>query len=229
MLVLVDLDDTLCNTWEAGRKTLLRVIMYALRRRKFRLIRYFLLREYRKLESFDRYHKMNMSDVIREVLTRIYPDIRSKEVEEITSLVEKEFFSRLRLYPDALPFLEGLRKMGARVVLITDSSSEWQRKKLKMLGIEGFFDDVIISGETGYSKLTPHNFKLAVSKFGDDEVYVVGDRDETDMAGAKAIGAVGILVRRGYFKGRPSKNADYAVHDLFEALEVIRNAGWNKN
>ncbi|ASI99982.1 HAD family hydrolase [Thermococcus gorgonarius] len=229
MLVIVDLDDTLCNTWEAGKKTLLKVIMYALRRRKFRLIKYFLFREYRKLENFDRYHTMDVNDIIREVLTRIYPGIQSEEVEEITSLVEKEFFSRLRLYPDALPFLRALRKMGARVVLVTDSSSEWQRKKLKMLGIEGFFDDVIISGETGYSKLTPHNFKLAVSKFGDDKVYVVGDRDETDMAGAKAIGAVGILVRRGYFRGRPSKNADYVVHDLFEALEVIRNARGDKN
>lgn len=44
MLVITDLDDTLCNTWEAGKKTLLRTLLFLIRRRKFRAIAYFLLK-----------------------------------------------------------------------------------------------------------------------------------------------------------------------------------------
>ncbi|WP_367183048.1 HAD hydrolase-like protein [Thermococcus sp.] len=82
---------------------------------------------------------------------------------------------------------------------------------------------MIISGETGHSKFEDYNFRLALNRFPDGEVYVVGDRDETDMAGARAIGAVGILVKRGYFSGKKVKNADYVVKNLREALEVIES------
>lgn len=229
MLVIVDLDDTLCNTWEAGKGALLKLILYLLRRGKLRLVTYFLLGKYRELELLKRYHVMDIEDVVREVLTSVDPDISREELSRIISMVDREFFSRLRFYPDALPFLRGLKELGARIVLVTDSSSQWQRKKIEILGIGKFFDDIIISGETGHSKLEPYNFLLAVSRFKDDEVYVVGDRDETDMAGAKAIGAVGILVKRGYFRRKSSKNADYIVNNLLEALEVIKNARRHKD
>jgi putative hydrolase of the HAD superfamily len=221
MLVLVDLDDTLCNTWEAGKKTLMRVLLFLLRRRKFKAIAYFLMRKYRRFEGSRRLHLLDLDKIVEVVMRDIYPDISVEELGEILSYVEGTFFKFLKLYSDALPFLSGLRELGAKVVLITDSSTEWQRKKLRILGIEGYFDDVIISGETGHSKLDDYNFKLALRRFPSDEVYVVGDRDETDMRGGKVIGATTILVRRGYFKSRKVRFADYIVENLLEALEVI--------
>lgn len=223
MLVLVDLDDTLCNTWEAGKRTMLRAIPFLLRRGKLRALLYLLTAKYRNLESSERLHTLDLHELVEELFRKIYPGISDEELEEFVSFVEGHFFRHLKLYDDALPFLKGLRELGARIVLITDSSTRWQRRKLKLLGIEDFFDDVIISGETGHSKFEDHNFRLALERFPDKEVYVVGDRDETDMAGAKAIGAVGILVRRGYFSGRKVRNADYVVRNLNEALEVIES------
>ncbi len=228
MLVIVDLDDTLCNTWEAGKSALIKLMIHLIRKRRFRLVKYLLLGKYRSFESIKRYHLLGPGELIKDVLLALYPDIERAEVREMVELVEGEFFSKLRLYPDALPFLMGLKELGAKVALVTDSSSEWQRKKIERLGIAGYFDDIIISGETGHSKLEPHNFVLAVERSGEERVYVVGDRDDTDMRGAKAIGAVGILVRRGYFRNRIVRNADYIVKDLFEALKVIRDGEGNK-
>jgi len=223
MLVLVDLDDTLCNTWEAGKKTIAWVVPQFLLRRKFRALLYILLGKYRELEKSERMHTLDFDELVEALLRTVYPDISKDEVEEISVMLGKRFFSHLRLYPDALPFLRGLKRLGATTVLITDSSTEWQRRKIESLGMGEYFDDIIISGETGHSKFEDYNFRLALGRFPDDEVYVVGDRDETDMAGAKAVGAVGILIRRGYFKGRTIKNADYIVGNLIEALEVIKN------
>jgi len=222
MLVIVDLDDTLCTTWDAGKRVLLRVFAYLLRRGKFRMLKYLLLQSYRELEDVEVVHRMDVEGILEEVFRRVYGENRVEWFSEMLELVDRTFFSSLRLYPDALPFLRSLKVMGARIVLVTDSSSRWQRRKVEHLGIGDYLDGIIISGETGYSKLNPHNFRLALSMFPDDEVYVVGDRDETDMAGAKAIGATGILVRRGYFRRRRVRNADYIVGNLNEALEVIR-------
>lgn len=221
MLVIVDLDDTLCTTWDAGKRVLLRVFLYLLRKRRFRMLKYLIFQSYRELENVDVIHRMDVEGILEEVFRRVYG--RSEEwFPEMLDLVDRTFFSNLRLYHDALPFLRELKRIGARIVLVTDSSSRWQRRKIEHLNIGRYFDGIIISGETGHSKLTPHNFKLALSKFPDGEVYVVGDRDETDMAGARAINATGILVRRGYFRRRMVRNADYVVHDLREALEVIK-------
>lgn len=222
MLVMVDLDDTLCNTWEAGKSALLRLAFYLVRKRKFKMIKYLLFQGYRELESLETLHRMDLDEIAEEVFRRVYGRIHEEELSEVIQIVDSVFFSKLRLYPDALPFLRGLREMGAKIVLVTDSSSRWQRKKIKWLGIGDYLDGVIISGETGHSKLTPYNFRLALSMFPDGEVYVVGDRDDTDMAGARAIGAVGILVNRGYFKRRRVKKADYVVKNLVQALEVIK-------
>ncbi|ASJ08241.1 hydrolase [Thermococcus siculi] len=222
MLVLVDLDDTLCNTWEAARYSVLRLVPHLLRRRKFRAFFYILTARYRELEQSREFHTLDFDKLVERVMKKVYAKIQPDELEEITHLVDRVFFSNLRLYPDAIPFLNGLKSLGAKIVLVTDSSTKWQRKKLEYLGIKDYFDALIISGETGHSKLEPHNFRLARRLFPDDEVYMVGDRDDTDMRGGKEIGAITILVQRGYFRGRLAKHADYVVKDLVEALEVIR-------
>ncbi len=223
MLVLVDLDDTLCNTWDAGKYTLLRLVPFLLRRRKFKAFFYILTARYRELEQSREFHMMDLDKIVEKLLEKVYTRTSKDELEEISELIDRVFFSNLKLYPDALPFLEGLKSLGAKIVLITDSSTRWQRKKLEYLGIKSYFDALIISGETGHSKLDPHNFRLARRLFPhEEEVYMVGDRDDTDMRGGKEIGAITILVRRGYFSGRRPRHADYVVNDLTEALEVIR-------
>ncbi|WP_297498033.1 HAD family hydrolase [Thermococcus sp.] len=223
MLVLLDLDDTLCNTWGAGKRTILASIPTFLRKGKVRAVLYVLTGRFRELEGSEGAHLLDFEELVGLILRRVYGEIADEEVKEVSGKVEELFFRHLRLYPDAIPFLRGLKGLGARVVLITDSSTRWQRKKIEFLGIGDYLDGVVISGETGHSKLEDYNFRLALKKFPDDEVYVVGDRDETDMRGGKSIGATTILVKRGYYRSRKSSFADYVVGNLLEALEMIRH------
>ncbi|WP_457751856.1 HAD family hydrolase [Thermococcus sp.] len=222
MLVLVDLDDTLCNTWDAGRRAMLQLIPVLLRRRKLKAFFYIATARYRELEQSKELHIMDFDKILERVLSKVYREISREELVEMVELVDRMFFSELRLFPDAIPFLKGIKALGVNLVLITDSSSKWQRKKLEYLGIRKYFDGIIISGETGHSKLEPYNFRLAKRLFPDEEVYMVGDRDDTDMVGGKSINATTIMVRRGYFQSRHSRHADYIVGSLREALEVIR-------
>lgn len=224
MLVLVDLDDTLCNTWDAGKYTIVRFLPHLLKKRKFKALFYILTARYRELEQSREFLVLDLDKLLQRIMERIYKEIKKEDLEEMLNLVDRTFFSNLRLFPDAKLFLEGLKKEGAKIVLITDSSSYWQRKKLEVLDIKDYFDALIISGETGHSKLEPYNFFLARRLFPrEEEIYMVGDRDDTDMKGGKAIGATTILVKRGYFRTRKPRYADYVVRNLKEALEVIKS------
>ncbi|NPA47406.1 MAG: HAD family hydrolase [Thermococci archaeon] len=222
MLVIVDLDDTLCNTWEAGRKAIVRMAFELILRFKLRAISYLLFSRYRHLEKERSLHLLDLRGITERVLEDIYGSVNPDFLADIHRIIDRVFFSNLRLYPDARPFLEGIKRMGAKIALVTDSSSKWQRKKLEHLGIREYFDMIVISGETGHTKFEPYNFRLVVNRLSDGSVYVVGDRDDTDMMGAKCIGATGILVKRGYFRMKKAKNADYTVKNLNEALNVIK-------
>ncbi|MFA4662510.1 HAD family hydrolase [Pyrococcus kukulkanii] len=224
MLVILDLDDTLCNTWDAARIAIVRLIPTMLRLRKFRMFAYIITKRYRELEELKELHVLDFEEIFNRIMDKIYEKVDKEEVKEMMELFDRTFFANLRLYDDVIPFLNELKKMNAKIVLVTDSSSTWQRRKLEVLGIMEYFDKVIISGETGHSKHEPYNFMLARKAFQKEEpVFVIGDRDDTDMKGGKAIHATTILVRRGYFKGRRAKHADYIVNSLYEALEVIKD------
>ncbi|HII61215.1 HAD family hydrolase [Pyrococcus horikoshii] len=223
MLVILDLDDTLCNTWEALRLALIRLTPIIIMKRKFKLIAYFLTKRYEKLESIRDIHLLDFEGIFNRIMEDIYRDLDKEEIKEMLDLFDRAFFANLKLYDDVLPFLNELKQMKAKLALVTDSASSWQRRKLEVLGIQRYFDKIIVSGDTGHTKLEPYNFYLATKMFPkEDKIFVIGDRDDTDMKGGKAIGATTILVKRGYFKGRRAKYADYIVNNLYEALEVIK-------
>ncbi|AAL81285.1 HAD family hydrolase [Pyrococcus furiosus DSM 3638] len=201
MLIILDLDDTLCNTWEAIRIAAIRLIPTLLRLRKFRMFAYILTKRYRELEEIRELHILGFEEILDRIINKIYKNLENEEVQEIANLFDRTFFANLRLYPDVIPFLEKVREMGAKIVLVTDSSSSWQRRKLEVLGIKDYFDAIIVSGDTGHSKFEPYNFHLARKKFPrEKKVYVIGDRDDTDMKGGKAIHATTILVKRATLK-----------------------------
>ncbi|NJE27148.1 HAD family hydrolase, partial [Thermococcus sp. MV5] len=93
MLVLVDLDDTLCNTWEAGKYTILRLIPHLIRKRRFRAFLYILTARYRELEQSREFHMMDLDKIVERLLRKIYVGISSEELDEIQELVDRVFFS----------------------------------------------------------------------------------------------------------------------------------------
>jgi putative hydrolase of the HAD superfamily len=96
----------------------------------------------------------------------------------------------IKLYPDALETVRGLRRLGLKVGVLTNGPSDLQRRKLALLGLEGELDAVAISGELGVSKPDPEAFRAAVALLGLEpaEVAMVGDHIANDVAGALAAG-----------------------------------------
>jgi putative hydrolase of the HAD superfamily len=94
----------------------------------------------------------------------------------------------IRLYPDAVETVRGLRGLGLKVGVLTNGPSEMQRRKVGLLGLEDELDAVAISSEIGASKPEPEAYAKAVAMLGLEppEVAMVGDHVENDVAGALA-------------------------------------------
>lgn len=103
-----------------------------------------------------------------------------------------------RLFDDVLPCLEWLRTAGLRLAVITNAPGAYQRKKIASVGLAGFFDALLISGEVGVAKPNHGIFDSACSalELHPDEVAHVGDRLDIDAIGAVDAGMHGIWLNR---------------------------------
>ena len=93
--------------------------------------------------------------------------------------------------------LADLRKAGYKTGLITNGSGETQRAKLRNLGIEDSFDQIVISGEFGVHKPAPEPF-LAIARWlgaEPSELLYVGDNPLNDVKASRDAGFVPVWVR----------------------------------
>ncbi|MFB6291592.1 MAG: HAD family hydrolase [Candidatus Bipolaricaulia bacterium] len=130
-----------------------------------------------------------------EFRTRIFFNLlkdRNYNKEEIIDL-GKEFTiireGSLSLYedvPELVKKLAGKFKLG----LLTNGPSDLQRRKIDVLGIESWFDEIIVSGEHGLAKPDPRIFHIALENLGcsrEESVYI-GNSLKYDVLGANNAG-----------------------------------------
>ncbi len=109
------------------------------------------------------------------------------------------------LYPDAIPFLEALKKKGYEVDIVSKGNMNHQMKTIISSGVYKFVNKIFV--------VEDKNFENGYS-------IVVGD-SESDYVLAKVNNAKLIRVKRGKYKDTEFPS-DYVVNDLYEALEVIK-------
>jgi putative hydrolase of the HAD superfamily len=124
----------------------------------------------------------------------------------------REYRAAWTLHTDALAALESLRDR--RLGIITNGVTHFQQPKLDALGLTGFFEHVITSGDFGAVKPDPRIFLHACAVFGvaPSEAAYVGDRLHTDAIGAAAAGLTGVWLNR-------------TGHETEEELEEVANGG----
>lgn len=124
-------------------------------------------------------------------------------------------------FPETIEILNEL-KGAVRLVLATNGASDLQRLKLETSGLEGYFDDVLVSSDIGFAKPHPHFFEhaLRLADAGPDQTLMVGDNLNKDIAGAQEAGIRGIWVNR---KGRePGDIQPFAeIENLFELRDFL--------
>ncbi len=130
----------------------------------------------------------------------------------------------VQLYPDAIDVLRELHEAGMLVGINTNRpcTAKMHLPGLRDLGIAPYVDAVVCSGDTGYCKPHASTFELVLAKLGvaPDEAAMVGDGAEADIGGAKSVGMRTVWKLNGRYDLPPCRDADYAIHDLAEVLQL---------
>ncbi len=141
----------------------------------------------------------------------------------------------IRPYPNAIPTLLKLKKMGIKLGIVSDAPSVNAWIRLVEMGIQDFFDVIVTFHDTEVAKPSPVPFKKALEalKVRPGDCLFVGDYAIKDITGAKALGMktafalYGAVILTG--KGgetrpyRPeASGADYDIKDISEVVGIVK-------
>ena len=129
-----------------------------------------------------------------------------------------------RLFDDVRELFTSLKSARVPLALVTNGASDTQRDKLRVLGMEHWFDVVVISGEVGIAKPDASIFRLALNKLPAERenVWHVGDSLTTDVAGAKAAGLTAVwLNRSGLVRREGDPEPDLEIRSLSNLMAFI--------
>lgn len=124
----------------------------------------------------------------QNVFNRLFDKLQIRyDNDNIRGLVEeyRNHLPDIQFYDDVIPCLEKLKDNGIKTGIITDGYISTQRKKLKALNAEKYFDHIILTEELGreYWKPHPRAFELMnkILQVKFDEMVYVGDNPEKDF------------------------------------------------
>ncbi len=124
------------------------------------------------------------------------------------------------LFDDVLPALNGLKKRGLVLGLISNIDRD-MTPVLDKLGLTALLDVIITSRDSGYAKPQPEIFHKAVEQAGikKQEALFVGDQYEIDVVGATRAGLKGILLDRyGSFE---EVGQDRRIQSLYQLIDYL--------
>lgn len=137
-------------------------------------------------------------------------------------------FREIAPYPDVLPLLEDLWRLGMLLGVITHGWAVKQAEKLVRLGLVRFIHPraLFISDQIGISKPNPKLYQYALEDLRLDPRHVmyVGDSPEHDIAPPRSLGMIAVWVARGARRS-PSQTgirADHEVADFGELRVLLR-------
>lgn len=105
--------------------------------------------------------------------------------------------ARLELFPESEQVLQTL-KGKVNLGLITNGPADVQRQELETLGIEHYFDMIVIEGEMGYGKPSPDVFNHVRETLGatKDQILMVGNSYAHDIRPPIELGWKTAWIRR---------------------------------
>jgi len=130
-------------------------------------------------------------------------------------------------YADTIPTLLKLKEKNIRLGVVTDGLPAKQWEKLIRLGVQHFFDAVIVSEDYQTSKPDVKLFQEAVRKLSvkPSEAMMVGDKVEKDISGANKAGLVSVQILHPDIKEKKPQDEleypDYIIRELKEILKIV--------
>ncbi len=164
------------------------------------------------------------TDIYREI-ANLY-NLSDKFYKEVSSAVNTLDIKDITLFPDVNASISKLKRVGYKLILITAGDRDLQERKIKALGLERAFDEIIITdNSSGKEKY----FREILIKYDlkPEQVFCVGDKIKDEIEVGENMGMLTALMKHGryynFYKSKINGRAPYMyitkVSDLLGSHE----------
>lgn len=214
--VLFDLEDTIVQTPWANRQ----YVLEFRRKTKEKLIELGIPPSL--LEGTERATMMRNKSIeyVEKNLTKTDAEKIHLEMEKFLSKYELDSAKKSKLFPETIQTLETLRKLGAKIGLVTNTSIKAVNIVFQTHSLKDYFDVVVTRENVKKLKPDPEGILLAVKKLDVKNFFMVGDLVH-DVIATKSANGSSILVKRNSDE-KMNFEADYVVQSLNEIITIIQ-------
>ena len=110
------------------------------------------------------------------------------------------------------------------LAIVSDAQSAYALAELRSVGLQEYFNPVIISGDYGYRKPDARLFQKALDglQIRPDQAIYVGNDGYRDIFGARQLGMKTVLIRQAQEMSRPHEaEADYIIREFAELTRAL--------
>ncbi len=223
-LLLIDIDDTICNSSEAYKKALKKCYLFLKRK-------YPILDEKTFIKNYEKARKEIHSKLkgtasmhnrflyFQKMFENFGFNIKPDTLDEITEIYWSETCKNLKLFSHVKETLKIVKENNIKVGVVSNLLADVQIKKLKKLKISQYIDFIVTSEEAGKEKPDKPIFLLALREANakPSETIMVGNSIEDDVIGANKAGITSVL-----FSKTKNKKADFTINDFKELLKILK-------
>ncbi len=163
-------------------------------------------------------------------MAREFPGVEPEESAEVYRRFQIENTDQLVKVFDGIPeLLEALKKAGFRIAIVTSRTRESANRYMNMLGIDGYFEDMVSCEDTTIHKPNPEPILCCLEKLGisRDEAIMIGD-SPFDMKCANNAGVKSVLVGWRITSACASQvagaRADFEIEKPMDLMTVLGEA-----
>lgn len=133
----------------------------------------------------------------------------------------------LSLFDGAYDAIKQLKSAGFKTALITNGSTDGQRRKIERFCLAPLFDEIIIDTEVGVSKPDKEIYHIALERLGvlPNEALMIGDKPEWDIIPAHELGIFSVWSNFKHIFSKTPASADLSVNSVAELVEIILTQG----
>lgn len=191
---------------------------------------YFQLMDEQRKASSEAFPEFDAVELWREYLRRRPEACRALHPEKLQwlPLVLAEMYrgisrSRLQLYPEVQNVLDELSRR-YKLAALSDAQSAWALPEMRAVGLDGYFQTIIVSGDCGYRKPDSRIFQAALAGLDvrPENVLFVGNDMYRDIYGASRAGMKTVFFSSN--QGRKKANGaepDYIIYRFAELRQAI--------
>lgn len=164
-------------------------------------------------------------DKLYEVYSRTGMLKESVNTKEIFKEYLRNLFSLCAVpFEFTEPMLRELKAIKIKIGLLTNGTHWLQSRKIELLGLESFFDEILICGDTPYQKPDVRVFEIMTEKMGfpPKEILYVGDNPVNDVSASRKAGYTPVWVKTsGRWPFEDIEKAEYEVETVAEIPSLV--------